>query len=420
MSATGRRAKRLSAQALAGLGIPASRLTVRDALAEAVKSAARAPFRSFLTSLGTILAVATVITTINLGLSANGAVTAVFDAQRATLVTFSDTSPDPDAEPVIGTDSESALRALSGVRAAGLVWEVGGDTYSVGRVAPSAGNGSAATRLALAGATPGALDVLGAKVSDGRLYDDGMVRRADRVALLGVHAAEQLGMTDVGLAPVIYVGGVRLTVVGIVGDAPGDAHLLARVIVPPAVAGLFVSDPPSPTVVVRTSPGAAQTIARQGPYAISVLDPSRIQAAAPPDPTRLREQISGPVTTLLLAIAGVAFAIGIITIANTMLLSVMQRRAEIGLRRSTGASPGHIMALLLAETAVLGCLGAVIGTSLGLALTSLLCALKGWPPVVDPLLTSAAPVAGAVAGAVAGLYPAWRAGRIDPIEALQR
>lgn len=414
--------RRASAAALAGIGVRRSRLTVRDAVREALVAVTRAPLRTVLTSMGTVLAVGTAIATIGLSASAAGAVSGTFDALRATIVTFSDRGRF-QLPPDLTDRAEKPLDRLDGVVRAGLIWELGnaGHLYQIGRTTPQPGQPQIG--LPVTAASAGGLATIGARVSAGRLYDPGMDHRGEHVALLGATAARQLGITGVGVSPVIFIGSEPFTVVGIVSRAPLDPGALLGVIVPPgaaaAVAGRFGADV-GRQVMVRTDPGAAQLIGRQGALAIDPLRPQGIVASVPEDPSALRQSVSSSLTTLLLAIALIALGVGVIAIANTTLLSVIQRRAEVGLRRSVGAAPRHIAIMVVAEAVLTGAIGGLMGTSAGVLIISAVCASRGWAPVLDPRLLIAAPAAGAIAGLLAGLYPAWRASRITPISALQR
>lgn len=414
--------RRISAAALADIGIEPSRLTATDAARDALVAVTRSPLRTVLTSVGTVLAVGTAIATIGLSDSAAGAVSGTFDALRATIVTFSDSNR-VRTPPDLTDKAEKPLDRLNGVVRAGLIWQLGsgGRLYQVGRTQPQPGQPQIG--LPVTAASAGGLATIGAAVSAGRLYDAGMDHRGAQVALLGATAARQLGMTGVGESPVIFIGQVPFTVVGIVRRAPLDPGVLLGVIVPPggalAVAGRFGTDV-GRQIMVRTVPGAAQLIGRQGPYAIDPRNPHGIAASVPEDPNALRQSVSSSLTSLLLAIALIALGVGVIAIANTTLLSVLQRRAEIGLRRSVGAAPRHIAVMVVFEAVLTGAVGGLIGTSAGVLIISAVCASRGWAPVLDPRLLLAAPAAGAVAGLLAGLYPAWRASRVSPISALQR
>lgn len=415
------RLRRSGREELAGIGVPPSRLRAQDALRDAVLTVTRAPLRTVLASMGTVLAVATAIATIGLSESAAGAVSGTFDAQLATMVVFVDNGL-PPTPPDLTVAAEQPLDRLHGVIGAGLEWQLGsqGTLFPVSRI-PQAGQ--MAVSLPVTAASAGGLAVIGVRVSAGRLYDAGMDRRADMVALLGSVAADRLGITGVGDSPVVYIGGAPFTVTGIVNRAPLDPGVLAGVIVPDSAAVAVAGSKAAADnrqILIRTAPGAAQLTGRQGPYAIDPLHPGQVAAEIPVDPARLRESVSASLTSLLLAIAVIALGVGVIAIANTTLLSVIQRRAEIGLRRSLGAAPRHIAVLVLSEAGITGVVGGVIGTSTGVLVISVACASRGWVPVLAPGLLAAAPASGAAAGLLAGLYPAWRAGRVAPIDALQR
>jgi putative ABC transport system permease protein len=414
--------RRASAAALAAIGVERSRLTVADAARDALLAVTRAPLRTVLTSMGTVLAVGTAIATIGLSNSAAGAVSGTFNALRATIVTFSDHGR-YRRPPDLTDKAERPLDRLNGVVRAGLVWDLGsaGHLYQVGRTVPQPGQPQIG--LPVTAASAGGLATIGASVSAGRLYDAGMDHRGQQVALLGATAARQLGISGVGESPVIFIGQTPFTVVGIVRRAPLYPGALLGVIVPPgaavAVAGPFGAYI-GRQIMVRTTPGAAQLVGRQGPFAIDPLAPSAITGSVPEDPSALRQSVNSSLTSLLLAIALIALGVGVIAIANTTLLSVIQRRAEIGLRRSVGAAPRHIAVMVVAEAVLTGAIGGLMGTSIGVLIISAVCASRGWAPVLDFRLLLAAPAAGAAAGLLAGLYPAWRASRVSPISALQR
>ena len=423
IGARGRQVSRREAMAtLAALGVAPSRLSIKDAIREATLNVSRSPLRTVLTSMGTVLAVGTAISTVGLADSASGAVSDSFNQLRATTVTFTDNSP--QQLPLALTEAgEKSLDRLNGVVSSGLMWNLGGgQIFHVSRISQLDPTGQASASIPVTAASPGALATMGAAISTGRLYDEGMDRRHDMVALLGSAAAGQLGITSIALTPAIYISGIRFTVIGIVRSSPLAGQILLGVVIPPGDAGAIPGQASTQgrQMIVRTLPGAAQLIGHQGPCALDPYQPGRIATEVPIDPTQLRNQVSGQVTALLLAVAVVALLVGVIAIMNTTLLSILQRRSEIGLRRSVGAAPRHIAALIVSEAAVTGVIGGLIGTSMGVLITAAVSASKGWEPVLDPTLILGAPMAGAAAGLIAGLYPAWRASRVSPISALQR
>lgn len=405
---------------LASIGVQPTRQSLRDLIWESARGVNRHPARTLLTALGTILGVGAAVATIGLARSAQGSVSSAFNAQRATEVTFVDTSP-LGGSSVLTEGEESSLRALKGVTAAGLMWDVdGGQPISVLRNDQFDPSGDNAVDLPIAVATPGALATMGATVSEGRLYDAGNEARHQMVGLLGEAAAKQLGISDLQGSPAVFVGSAAITIVGIIGQVDQQSQVLLGLIVPPFISADVSSATDEHRMIVDTAPGAAQVVGDEGPLVLSADDPMRIDAEVPPDPKLLRQSVEASISALLLVLSVVSASIGAVAIANTTLLSVLQRRPEIGLRRSLGAKPVHITTLILAEAAIIGTFGGVVGTSLGVVVTGAASLMKSWTPSLDLRVVFAAPLCGMAAGIVAGIYPSARATRITPVSALRQ
>jgi putative ABC transport system permease protein len=155
------------------------------------------------------------------------------------------------------------------------------------------------------------------------------------------------------------------------------------------------------------------------PAQANPANPENVEVSRPSDALAARAAAEGAFTSLLLGLGAVALLVGGVGIANVMVISVLERRGEIGLRRSLGATRGHVRTQFLVESLLLSLLGGICGVVIG-ALVTLGYAHTQAQPVVVPLAGIGAGVGAALLiGAVAGLYPAARAARLSPTEALR-
>jgi putative ABC transport system permease protein len=155
------------------------------------------------------------------------------------------------------------------------------------------------------------------------------------------------------------------------------------------------------------------------PASANAEDPQEVAVSRPSDALEAKAAAEGAFTTLLLGLGAVALVVGGVGIANVMVISVLERRAEIGLRRALGATRRHISAQFTTEALLLSALGGLAGSSLGAAATAAWALATGLPVVIPPEALAAGVGAALAIGAVAGLYPAIRAARLSPTEALR-
>ncbi|MCY4369966.1 MAG: ABC transporter permease, partial [bacterium] len=208
-------------------------------------------------------------------------------------------------------------------------------------------------------------------------------------------------------------------VLGILDDVLRQPELLNALIVPEGTAReLYDLESPT-TIQIDTQIGAASLIASQAPIAVAPNDPTTVRVQAPPEPDEVRAGVEEDVNALFLVLGGVSLLIGAIGIANVTLVSVLERVGEIGLRRALGAGRRHIAYQFLLESIGVGLFGGMIGASVGVLVVVGVSAARTWTPVLDPRIPLAAPVLGAIIGLLAGLYPALRASRMEPVEALR-
>ncbi|WUS70621.1 ABC transporter permease [Kribbella sp. NBC_01245] len=392
---------------------------VRDLLDEALAGVAARPTRLILTTLGTVLGIAALVGTIGLGQTAAGQITQRFDLAAATRVVVSPGDrADEQAATELPWDAPERIKRLNGVDAAGTfsTLQVGDDL--VRSVAGLSGQKDGHQLPILAG-SPGLFDAVRAALRTGRYFDAGHDKRADKVVVLGKHAAERLGINRVDSQPAIFVGDQAYTVIGILDSVSGRAELLDAVIMPNGTAKLAYSLKSPDALEIRTQVGAAQLISRQAPVAIDPNQPESLQVDAPPAQGQVRRGVETDLNALFLLLGAVALLVGGLGIANVTLLSVLERVSEIGLRRALGAARRHVAGQFLVESVIVGFLGGLLGTAVGVLLTVIVSAINEWTPLLDPRLAIGSPFLGAVIGLIAGTYPAWKASAIEPITALR-
>jgi putative ABC transport system permease protein len=383
------------------------------------------PARSALTSLGTVLGVGAFIAIIGLTGTAAAQIDDQFNALTATEVTVEDTGGhDSEHVPLaFPADADQRIQHLNGVTAAGTSWKIRlRADQSIRSSYLNSGANSADARPQLIAASPGLLKAAGPHLAQGRTFDTFHDRTCQRVAVIGAATATRLGITTLSNQPALFIGDVPFTVIGILDDVERRPELLMSVLVPRTTAEQVFGSPNDEraTMLIATELGAATQIANEAALALRPDHPEYFKAVAPADPRTLRNSVGSDLSQLFLLLAAVCLVIGAVGIANTTLVAVMERTGEIGLRRSLGARGSHITLQFLAESSALGLLGGIIGTSLGTLTVVLVAVIQQWTPVTDPLTLVQAPILGLVTGLIAGLYPAWRASRIPPAEALRR
>ena len=240
------------------------------------------------------------------------------------------------------------------------------------------------------------------------------------VGVVGATAAQRLGITDVSTGPVVNVGGRDITIVGILDPLTLAPDLDRAVILSTDTAEIIPTDSLTPTsIYVRTTENTVDAVRGLLPATVAPTAPENVEVTRPSDALSAKASAENTFTALFVGLGAVALLVGGIGIANVMIISVIERRSEIGLRRALGARRAHIRRQFLAEAVALGLAGGIAGLLLGSVATVAFAKYQGWR-VVIPLSALQVGLGGAVIiGAVAGLYPAVRAARLSPTDALR-
>ena len=242
---------------------------------------------------------------------------------------------------------------------------------------------------------------------------------SEPVAVLGAGAAQRLGIDRVWTGERIWVGGQWFYVAGILNPAQLTPEIDSSVLIGFAAAEKYFGLDGHPSqLYIRAADSQVNTVDSLLAAQAYPSSPSSVTVNLPSEALTAQYDTAGTFDTLFLGLGAVALLVGAIGVANIMVISVLERRQEIGLRRALGATKGQIRTQFLVEAILLGLGGGVIGVLLGIACTSVYAHSKGWPTVV-PLEAWAGGLGAAVLiGAIAGLLPAIRAARLSPTRAL--
>ncbi|MBT2508369.1 ABC transporter permease [Streptomyces sp. ISL-98] len=240
------------------------------------------------------------------------------------------------------------------------------------------------------------------------------------VAVLGAAAASRLGIAEVHTGMRIWVGGQWFYVAGILNQATLTPEIDSSVLVgyPAAQKYLDFDGHPS-TVYVRSETDQVTNVQKVLAATANPENADEVSVSQPSAALEARAATQSALNGLFLGLGAVALLVGGIGVANTMVISVLERRSEIGLRRALGATKGNIRLQFLSEAILLAALGGVVGVALGVIATTVYAQVKDWATVVPPLAWGGGLLAAIAIGAIAGLLPALRAARMQPTEALR-
>jgi putative ABC transport system permease protein len=394
---------------------PAVRLRPADLAALASIGLRTRKLRAGLSALGIAIGVAAITAVLGLAASSQGTLLAKIARLGTNLLTVTNGQTFTGAAAELPAAAPGMIARLPGVAAVQDTGTVSVNAYKSPYIPSSNTNA-----LSVDAATLGLPAVAGTRLAQGRFLDAATAR--EPAAVLGAGAAQLMGIDRIWPGERIWVGNMWFYVTGILSPAAYFPELDSAVLIgfPAAEEYLHFDGNPS-EIYVRTTPdnqAVTTTVDSLLGAQANPENPNQVDVSQPSSALAAQADTRGALDTLYLGLGAVALLVGAIGVANIMVISVLERRSEIGLRRALGATRGQIRIQFLAEAIMLSLAGGAVGVIAGAAATAAWAHAKGWAIVIPADAWAGGLAAAVIIGALAGLLPAIRAARLSPTAAL--
>lgn len=399
---------------MSATALPPSRLLPRDVLGVGSIGLRTRRLRAALSAVGVAIGIASMVAVLGISASSQADLLDTIDRLGTNLLTTQAGQSFLGGDAKMPQTATAKIRSLPGVEASGATYGVPDATVRrTSYVDPADTSG-----ITVQAVDRGLQGTLGATLASGHFLT--AAEQSYPTVVLGSVAAQRLGITDAASSPQVFLGGQDFTVVGILAAVTLDSSIDRAALIGLPVAERLLGTVRNPSkVYARADDARLDRVRALLPGTTNPEHPEEVQISRPSDALEAKAAAKGAFTSLLLGLGAVALLVGGVGIANVMVISVLERRSEIGLRRALGATRRHITAQFLTESLLLAGLGGVVGAGLGALVTAGYATAQGQPVVVPPAALGGGLGAAILIGAVAGLYPSLRAARLSPTEALR-
>ncbi|MEA2168128.1 MAG: putative transport system permease protein, partial [Solirubrobacteraceae bacterium] len=380
-----------------------TRLRAQDGFRVASVGLRARPLRAALSALGIAIGTAAIVAVLGLSSSSQAGLLTEIDRLGTNLLTVEAGERLTGGPATLPVEAPARITHLDDVGLVAHTALMEDEKVYRNRMIPAANSGGLQVRAT----SLNLLSVLGTGVARGDWLGAGTARVP--VVVLGAVAAQRLGIDRVFPGQQIWLGGRWFSVAGVLKPSPLATDIDSSALVGYPVAQTYLGYAGTPSsIYVRTATGheagvqalLARTADPEAPYEAAVGQPSDVLTA--------RAAAAGAFDSLFLGLGVVALIVGAVGVANIMIISVLERRSEIGLRRALGATKAQIRTQFLAESILLAVIGGVVGVLAGAAATAIYASSKGWDVVIPAEAWSGGIASAILIGAVAGLLPAVR------------
>ncbi len=390
-----------------------SRLAASDVLGVAAGGLAGRKLRTALSALGITIGIAAMVGVLGLSESSRADLAQEIEALGTNLLTV---EPSDGFGGGDGALPEETVAKISRIGPVELVADV--VTLDVAPLRNDLVSSNETNGIDVIAADVDLVDTLKGDVTDGVWLTDATASFSNVV--LGAVAAERFGIVAIDEGTQMYLGDEWFTIVGVLGEFPLSPDLDRAVFIGKDAAETIFDVELNPSAIyIRTAPDQIDAVRDVLPSTADPESPDEVSVSRPTDVLEAQQAADTAFTSLFLGLGAVALLVGGIGIANVMVIAVIERRNEIGLRRALGATRAHVRRQFLTESLMLSALGGAAGVGLGVAVTYGYATYEGWIVVIPRIAVIGGFAAAIAIGAIAGLYPAMRAARLAPTEALR-